>query len=55
VLRYGDEAPAGATAVRIEYEGKVHTVPVVDGYFLFVAWDTEFDSNPQVLEFIANG
>ena len=53
VLRYGDEAPAGATAVRIEYEGE-HTVPVVHGHFLFVAWDTEFTTDPRVVEFITD-
>jgi hypothetical protein len=50
VLRFGDEAPPGATAVRIEYEGREHTVPVVQGHFFFAAWDTDFAANPRVLE-----
>jgi len=50
-LRRG--APPGATAVRIEYEGE-HTVPVVHGHFLFVAWDTEFATDPRVVEFITD-
>jgi hypothetical protein len=53
VLRYGEEAPPGATSVRIEYEGE-HTVPVVHGHFLFVAWDTEFATDPRVVEFITD-
>ena len=53
VLRYGEEAPPGATAVRIEYEGE-HTVPVVHGHFLFVAWDTEFATDPRVVELITD-
>jgi hypothetical protein len=39
--------------VRIEYEGE-HTVPVVHGHFLFVAWDTEFATDPRVVEFITD-
>ena len=53
VLRYGDEAPPGTTAVRIEYEGE-HTVPVVHGHFWFVAWDTEFVTDPRVVGFITD-
>lgn len=50
VLRYGDEAPPGATGVQIEHEGREHTVPVVQGHFFFAAWDTDFAVNPRVLE-----
>jgi hypothetical protein len=53
VLRYGGEAPPGATAARIEYEGE-HTVPVVHGHFLFVAWNTEFATDPRLVEFITD-
>jgi hypothetical protein len=54
VLRFGGEAPPGATAVRIEYEGREHTVPVVQGHFVFVAWDTDFAAKPRVLESTAD-
>jgi hypothetical protein len=54
VLRFGDEVPPGAIAVRIEYEGREHTVPVVQGHFLFVAWDTAFATDPRVVEFITD-
>jgi hypothetical protein len=54
VLRFGDQAPPGATDAEIEYEGRRHTVPVVEGYFLFVAWDTECVTNPRVLGFTAD-
>jgi hypothetical protein len=47
VLRYGDEAPAGASQARVEYEGREFRVPVRLGYFLFVAWDTDFQEGPK--------
>jgi hypothetical protein len=50
-LRFGDEASQGATEAQIEYEGCQYSVPVVEGYFLFVAWDTECGPNPRVLGF----
>ena len=51
VVRFGDEAPSGATAARIMYEGREHEVPVRHGHFLFVAWDTDFHEDPQVIAF----
>jgi hypothetical protein len=51
VLRYGDEAPEGAAAAVIEYEGAEHRVPVRHGHFLFVAWDTVDAADPRVKRF----
>jgi hypothetical protein len=39
VLRYGDEAPAGAAIALIESEGQKHRIPVRHGHFFFVAWN----------------
>lgn len=38
-----DEAPAGATAAVVSFEGGEHEVPVREGDFLFAAWDTPDD------------
>ena len=51
VLRYGDEAPAGARFAHVEYEGQVHRVPVRHGHFVFIAWGTPFASDPLLLGF----
>ncbi len=51
VLRFADEAPPGATVARVAYEGAEHVVPVRHGHFLFVAWDTDFHEDPQLLGF----
>jgi hypothetical protein len=51
VLRYGGEAPDGATAAWIGYEGSEHRVPVRNGHFLFVAWDAGLHEDPQLLRF----
>jgi len=54
VLRYGDEAPPGAAAVRIGFKGNEDAVPVVHGHFLFVAWDTPLDGKPLILGFVTS-
>jgi hypothetical protein len=51
VLRYGDEAPPGATVAWIQYEGAEHRVPVRHGHFLFVAWNTDYHEDPEVIRF----
>lgn len=51
VLRYGDEAPASASAARVEYEGREYRVPVRSGHVLFVAWDTAFREDPCLITF----
>ena len=45
MLRYGDEASEAAAAV-VEYDGVEQRVPVRDGHFLFVAWDTLYAADP---------
>ena len=40
VLRFADEAPHGASAARVKYEGREYRVPVRHGHLYFVAWDT---------------
>jgi len=45
VLRYGEEAPEGASAARVVRR------PVRHGHFLFVVWDTSFAENPSVTGF----
>jgi hypothetical protein len=51
VLRYGDEAPEGASVARIGYEGQEYLVPVRHGHFLFVAWDAPPDERPSLIGF----
>jgi hypothetical protein len=46
VLRYGDEAPDGASIAVVEYEAQEHRVPVRHGHFLFVAWNSQFSEDP---------
>jgi hypothetical protein len=51
VLRFGDEAPEGASVVMIGYEGQEHRVSVRHGHFLFVAWDAQPDERPSLIGF----
>jgi hypothetical protein len=51
VLRYGGEAPSGATVAWIGYGGSEHPVAVRHGLFLFVAWNTDFHEDPKLLRF----
>jgi len=39
VLFFGGDAPAGAAEAVVRYEGAEHRVPVVSGFFVFVAWN----------------
>jgi hypothetical protein len=51
VVRYGDEAPQGASVAHIGYEGQEYRVPVRHGHFLFVAWDAPRDEWPSLIGF----
>jgi hypothetical protein len=51
VLRYEEEAPAGASVARVEFEDQEHTVPVRFGRFLFVACDTDGEEDPRLVNF----
>jgi hypothetical protein len=51
VVRFGDEAPIEATAAWIRYGGSEHRVPVRNGHFLFVAWNTDFPEDPELVRF----
>jgi hypothetical protein len=51
VLRYGDEASSDATAAWIRYERSEHRVLVRNGHFLFVAWNTDFHEDPELVRF----
>ncbi len=51
VLRFGDEAPEGASIALIGYEGQEYRVPVRHGHFLFVAWDAPSDERPSLIGF----
>jgi hypothetical protein len=51
VLRYGDEAPDGASAARVTYEREEYRVPIRHRHFLFVAWDTRFSEDPRLVGF----
>jgi hypothetical protein len=51
VLRFGDEAPGGASIALIRYEGQEYRVPVRHGHFLFVAWDAPLDQRPSLIGF----
>jgi hypothetical protein len=51
VLRYGDEAPEGASVASIGYEGHEYRVSVRHGHFLFVAWDAPLDQRPSLIRF----
>jgi hypothetical protein len=52
VLAFWEEDQPG-DSVRIRYQGSDHDVPVVDGYFLFCAWDVPVelaDEEPYIIE-----
>jgi hypothetical protein len=51
VLRYGGQAPEGASGAWVRYEGAEYRVPVRYGHFLFVAWDTQSHENPTLIRF----
>jgi hypothetical protein len=51
VLRFGDEAPEGASITLIGYEAQEYRVPVRHGHFLFVAWDAPPDERPSLIGF----
>jgi hypothetical protein len=51
ILRYGDEAAEDASVAVVEYEGQTHRVPVRHGHFFFVAWNTRFAEEPQLIKF----
>lgn len=51
VLRYGDEAPEGASVAVIEYQGETYRVPVRHGHFVLIVWDTKFSVSPQLVRF----
>jgi hypothetical protein len=51
VLRFGDEAPEGASVARIGYEGQEYQVSVRHGHFLFVAWDAPLEERPSLIGF----
>jgi hypothetical protein len=56
VLRFGHEAPPGATAVVVWWQNGEHTVPVAEGYFYFVAWDVPYadygSRPPQAMRYV---
>lgn len=51
VLRFSGEAPVGAASVVVAYDGEEHRIAVNHGHFLFVAWDTPFTHDPEVVRF----
>jgi hypothetical protein len=51
VLRFSDEAPNDAHVAIVRYEGNEQRVPVKYGHFLFVAWDTPFSQDPELIGF----
>jgi hypothetical protein len=51
VLRLANEAPLGARAAVVAYEGREHRVPTREGWFFFVAWDTAYTEEPRLLRF----
>jgi hypothetical protein len=51
VLRFSGEAPGGAQTAVIRFDGSEHRVPIKHGHFLFVAWDTPFSHDPEVIRF----
>lgn len=42
-LAVWNQAPEGAQSVQLRFRGVDHRIPTVDGYYLFVAWDTPQD------------
>jgi hypothetical protein len=51
VLRYGGQAPEGASGAWVGYEGAEYKVPVRYGHFLFVAWDATSHETPALIRF----
>jgi hypothetical protein len=51
VLRYGGQAPDGASGAWVRYQGAEYKVPVRHGHFLFVAWDATSHENPALIRF----
>lgn len=51
VLRFSGEAPRDAETAVIGYDSDEHRVPVNHGHFLFVAWDTPFSHDPELIRF----
>ena len=51
VLRFSSEAPADAQTAVVRYDGGEHRIPIKHGYFLFVAWDTPFSQDPELVRF----
>jgi hypothetical protein len=51
VLRYGGEAPEGASGVLVKLQGEQQRVIVRHGHFLFVAWNVTSDSQPTLVGF----
>ena len=55
ILAYWDEAPAGADAASVRFDGKDYEVPVTQGHFLLVLWDTPGGTWPQLRGFRVDG
>jgi hypothetical protein len=51
VLRYANEAPPGARAALIAYEGREYRVPIREGWYFLAVWDTAFTEDPRILRF----
>lgn len=51
VVRFVGEAEEGASIALVEYEGREYRVPMRDGYFFFVGWNTRFTENPVLIGF----
>jgi hypothetical protein len=51
ILRFSGEAPPDAKAAIIEYAGLTCTVPVKNGHFLFVDWNTPNETDPRLIRF----
>jgi len=51
VLRYADEAPNGARSAVIAYEEREYQVPVREGWFFLVVWETAYTEEPRLLRF----
>lgn len=51
ILRYSGVAPAGSSTAIVDHRGGHHPVPVKDGYFLYVDWDSGTPSEPRVERF----
>lgn len=51
VLRFSGEAPDDVQTAVVRYDGDEHRVPIRHGHFLFVAWDTPFSHDPELIRF----